>query len=349
MEDDKNEQQFIEWLKENSCTVSHSISLRRLPETGRGIIGAKDIKEGEVLFELSRSILLSSRNSSLADFLKEKTNLLQNKKNQEENEDDWEEENEDDTDEWMALSFSMMYEYSLGKKSKWFNYFNILPRQLSTPLFWNEKEIQELQGTSVYSKIGLDKITQDYKTKIEPLIKKYGDKFKGKAFTIETYLWLGSIIMAYSFLDQDIVSMVPMADMLNHKTGHNNARLFYEDNSLGMIATKTITVNEEIYNTYGDLSNSELLRRYGFVDNNNPFDIVEIEFSIVLDVAKTYTTEVIVNKVKNIIEEEEIIEDDDCFVIETDAECPEDLLLVLTLFSKDEELLKIKKNTESES
>lgn len=42
------------------------------------------------------------------------------------------------------------------------------------------------------------------------------------------------MIMAYSFTDEatDGVCMVPMADALNHKTGCNNARLFFLEDSL---------------------------------------------------------------------------------------------------------------------
>jgi hypothetical protein len=46
----------------------------------------------------------------------------------------------------------------------------------------------------------------------------------------------------------------------------------------------------EIYNTYGDLSNGELLRKYGFVDEENPFDCVEIPLEIVLRVCQQHSS-----------------------------------------------------------
>jgi SET domain-containing protein 6 len=78
------------------------------------------------------------------------------------------------------------------------------------------------------------------------------------------------------------VSMVPMADMLNHKTGHNNARLFHEKDCLRMVAIKNIPTGQQIYNTYGDLCNADLLRKYGFVDVPNPHNIVEISGEVVV-------------------------------------------------------------------
>lgn len=124
----------------------------------------------------------------------------------------------------------------------------------------------------------------------------------------------GSLIMAYSFHDemtvkastssekddnahksdsdseeedeepQSIIAMVPMADMLNHRTGFNNARLFHEPDCLQMRAIKDIKAQEQIYNTYGDLCNADLLRKYGFIDVPNEYDIVEISGDMVRDV-----------------------------------------------------------------
>jgi SET domain-containing protein 6 len=82
-----------------------------------------------------------------------------------------------------------------------------------------------------------------------------------------------------------IIAMVPMADMLNHRTGFNNARLFHEPEAVQMRAIKDIQVSEQIYNTYGDLCNADLLRKYGFVDEPNDFDIVEISGDLVRDVS----------------------------------------------------------------
>nr|GAT54993.1 predicted protein [Mycena chlorophos] len=105
--------------------------------------------------------------------------------------------------------------------------------------------------------------------------------------------------------DSIVVSMVPLADMLNARYECENAKLFYEKDSLGMMSTKPIKTGEQIWNTYGDLPNAELLRRYGHVDLvplnestdastsdpsanpsalGNPGDVVEIRADLVLSV-----------------------------------------------------------------
>lgn len=82
---------------------------------------------------------------------------------------------------------------------------------------------------------------------------------------------------------KELLAMVPMADMLNHKTGYNNARLFHESDCLRMKAIKDIREGEQIYNTYGELCNADLLRKYGFADENNPFDLCELNGGQVID------------------------------------------------------------------
>ncbi|KAF9227023.1 SET domain-containing protein [Gyrodon lividus] len=66
--------------------------------------------------------------------------------------------------------------------------------------------------------------------------------------------------------DPSDVAMVPMADLLNARWGSENAKLFYEPLILRMVTTREIKQGEQIFNTYGDPPNSDLLRRYGHVD-----------------------------------------------------------------------------------
>ncbi|KAF8694403.1 Rubisco LSMT substrate-binding, partial [Rhizoctonia solani] len=85
------------------------------------------------------------------------------------------------------------------------------------------------------------------------------------------------------------VAMVPMADMLNARYGGENAKLFYEPHVLKMVTTKAIAAGDQIWNTYGDPPNSDLLRRYGYVDEpGKGLDIVEIQGSLVVKCAASY-------------------------------------------------------------
>ncbi|KAH9329024.1 hypothetical protein KI387_001132, partial [Taxus chinensis] len=52
---------------------------------------------------------------------------------------------------------------------------------------------------------------------------------------------------------------------------------------LEMILVKEVKAENEIFNTYGTLSNAALLHRYGFTEADNPFDIINIDFDLVID------------------------------------------------------------------
>ncbi|CBQ73973.1 conserved hypothetical protein [Sporisorium reilianum SRZ2] len=81
------------------------------------------------------------------------------------------------------------------------------------------------------------------------------------------------------------ISMTPMADMLNARFESDNARLFYKSHVLEMRATKPIAEGEQIFNTYADPPNSDLLRRYGHVDEPNGSDVVELDAKLILQAA----------------------------------------------------------------
>ncbi len=72
-------------------------------------------------------------------------------------------------------------------------------------------------------------------------------------------------------------SMVPLADTLNSNTSLCNAKLNYEKTALVMIADKDIKKGEQIFNIYGELPNSEILRKYGYVElPSSKFEFAEI-------------------------------------------------------------------------
>ena len=53
-----------------------------------------------------------------------------------------------------------------------------------------------------------------------------------------------------------------------------------------MISLKPITKGQEIFNDYGQLPRSDLLRRYGYItDNYKKWDVVEIDAQTIIEVA----------------------------------------------------------------
>lgn len=207
--------------------------------------------------------------------------------------------------------------------SHWRTYLDILPHTLNTPVFWTDSQLGLLKGSSILTRIGAKQIEKDYKKVIVPLLTRAElytvseaeiPAIRDKYFSFAQYRRFGSLIMAYSFTyDDGSIAMVPMADMLNHRTGYNNARLYFdqEDDTLAspekqqertegehtpkkakksentflhMRTRRNINAEEELYNTYGTLPDSELLRKYGYVEELGANRWNEIEFFVATDV-----------------------------------------------------------------
>ncbi|KAF2638911.1 SET domain-containing protein RMS1 [Massarina eburnea CBS 473.64] len=293
---------FLQWLRSTGAEVSGKIELKDLRniEAGRGLVATQDIHEDELLFRVPRSSLLTVANSILSSEIPKATL--------------------DNLGPWLSLILVMLYEYTNGASSTWAPYFAILPSEFNTLMFWSADELAELQASAVLQKIGKGSANESFEKELLPVIREFagiffsGDaraKEKAEEMGSEQGLALmhkmGSLIMAYAFdvepadakkeIDEEGYAsededealpkgMVPMADMLNADADRNNARLFYEESSLSMKALKPIQAGEEIFNDYGPLPRSDLLRRYGYItDNYAQYDVVEIPFDLISELA----------------------------------------------------------------
>jgi SET domain-containing protein 6 len=219
---------------------------------------------------------------------------------------------------WLSLILVMLYEYTNGDASNWSPYFAVLPTEFNTLMFWSEDELAQLQASAVVTKIGKEAAEEAFMEQLLPVIKEFAEIFfagderakqRAEEMRDERNITLmhnmGSLIMAYAFdvepasprkdVDEEGFAeeeedealpkgMIPLADMLNADADRNNARLFYENKYMDMKALKPIRASEEIFNDYGPLPRSDLLRRYGYVtDNYEQYDVVEISMDLVSD------------------------------------------------------------------
>ena len=173
---------FVDWLERTNTTISPKIELADLRESsaGRGVLAKEDIDEDEELFSLPRSSILTVDNSSLPSNLK--TEL---------------------EEPWFALVLAMVFEYQLGAKSKWKPYFDLLPTELDTLIYWSEQELEGLQGSAVILKTGKEDADAIFKGFIVPIVKKNATTFDAESLTDDEILALchrmASTIMAYAF------------------------------------------------------------------------------------------------------------------------------------------------------
>ncbi|MCJ1388355.1 hypothetical protein MMC18_001201 [Xylographa bjoerkii] len=271
---------FLKWLHSQGASISQKIALTDLTALGRGrgVVARVDIEENEELFSVPQSAVLSIANSELRSRIPEIDQL----------------------DPWLSLVLVMIYEYNLGQLGRWFSYFCVLPRHFDTLIHWSADELKELQGSAVLSKIGKADADKAFAEVLLPLAKKCEDLTTGRSdeWFMSSAHHMATLIMAYGFdlerdrnaqdideegfisddEDEQPKGMVPLADMLNADGDKNNARLYHGATLLTMIATKQIKRGEEIFNDYGPLPRSDLVRRYGYVSEEyKQWDVVEID------------------------------------------------------------------------
>ncbi|PMD65141.1 SET domain-containing protein [Hyaloscypha bicolor E] len=270
---------FLSWLAFQGVVLSPKMALVDLRSSGRGrgVVATGDFESDELIFSVPRSAVLNLNtvffgSSSVSDLEFKIRNLAS----------------------WLALT-AIILDESRRQDSKWAPYLAILPRQLHNLTFWSDAELSELQASKVVSKIGKSGAEEFFSRSLAPL---------GLTdYNIEECHKVASIIMSYAFdipeenttVDEKsgdegeelvsddeedekiLLSMIPLADMLNADADRNNARLCCGNKDFEMRSIKNIAAGEEIFNDYGQLPRSDLLRRYGYVSETYAlYDVAEI-------------------------------------------------------------------------
>ncbi|GAA5821802.1 hypothetical protein JCM11251_001032 [Rhodosporidiobolus azoricus] len=331
----EHEQAFLAWFKASGGTVHPSVSLQQFPGMGRGAMALEDIEPDTLLFSIPRPILLTTSTSALPSLLPAE---------------EWSE-----LSGWTPLILSMMYE--LLRTSTWGPYFALLPKAgtFDSLMFWSDDELAELKGSMVLNKVGREEADDEFENTVKPFVQKHAGVFgNAEDYSLELFHLCGSWVLSRSFHvdhkeqeekdDEDSdeeeeeeredvadVAMVPWADLLNAKSGCDNARLFYEPQTLNMMSTARIPAGEQIFNTYAEPPNSDLLRRYGHVDEVNDADLVEIGLEMVVDLVGEPAG---LSEEKREERAEWLLEIgvDDTFSIETNRSVPPELVSAIKTF-----------------
>lgn len=332
---------FEQWLLASGYQVSPKIKIAdlRAQAQGRGIIALEDIPADEVLFSIPRNVLLNIETGTLASLHPQNKEKLMTK-----------------YDHWEGLILTILFELSLGQESRWAPYLSVLPHEFHSLMFWNDSELELLKPSLVVSRIGREKAEETYRKLFPSALEDLG--IPNLNVSLERFHQVASTILSYSFdverpdfdeeqeddeqvkYDGYFKSMVALADTLNADTKLSNANLFYETDFLVMKSVSPIAKGEQVYNTYGDHPNAELLRRYGYVEwEGSKFDFGELPLSIIHDTIVSYfdVPFELIDKVLELISEADVeeIEEDvvlDSYDAYSDGEVlPEAQILIQTL------------------
>lgn len=257
-------------------------------------MATQDLSEDEELFSIPRASILTNETTDLPANLRKELDHP-----------------------WLSLILVMVHEYLKGTKSSWYPYFNLLPETFDSLMFWSDEELLSLKGSAVVDKIGKESADSTFTEQLIPLIAQHANIFQTAGRSNDELLSLchrmGSTIMAYAFdlekpetshppnhkqndeeweedSEESAISlpkgMIPLADMLNANADHNNAKLFYQDDKVVMKTLHAVRAGEELFNDFGPLPRSDLLRRYGYVTAQYAkYDVVEISEELIREQA----------------------------------------------------------------
>lgn len=280
-----------ELVWKTSARWPNPLDLCPIDLTSNFLVATQDLSEDEELFSIPRASILTNETTDLpANLCKELDHP------------------------WLSLILVMVHEYLKGTKSSWYPYFNLLPETFDSLMFWSDEELQSLKGSAVVDKIGKESADSTFTEQLIPLIAQHANIFQTAGRSNDELLSLchrmGSTIMAYAFdlekpepsqphkqdeeeweeEEESAISlpkgMIPLADMLNANADHNNAKLFYQDDKVVMKTLHAVRAGEELFNDFGPLPRSDLLRRYGYVtDQYAKYDVVEISEELIREQA----------------------------------------------------------------
>ncbi|XP_055862174.1 N-lysine methyltransferase setd6-like [Biomphalaria glabrata] len=328
---------FIEWCEKNEFNISPKVRVGCEGSCAQyGMVAVDDIPEGYCLFQIPRNCLIMPENSDIAELVeKEKQSLSV-------------------TNQWIPLLLTLLFETN-NPSSKWKPYLDLFPNpdSIDLPIFWESSEVNQLlQGSGVDAAVKRDlgMIQNDFEKLVVPFVQKYSKELSNLKVNQEDFKKMVAFVMAYSFTepkaktnkvsedglesessvdsedeeDQPVMAppmMVPLADSLNHITDHN-AKLTFGKEALKMVAAKSIKKGEEIFNTYGEVSNLHLMHMYGFAEQYpaNGHDVVEVPVVRLLEAAQELgQDQTLTSKKCALLKEQAIIIDDDVLVINKDG------------------------------
>ncbi|KAA8572868.1 hypothetical protein EYC84_003436 [Monilinia fructicola] len=296
---------------------------------GRGVVATDDIEDDEIIFSIPRNAVLNIQNADPLPFSRRLSEKMPS---------------------WLALTSILMAE---GQKdnSKWAPYLAILPERLDSLVFWSDSELAELQASAVVNKIGKKGAEDMFASYITPLGLKHS--------STEMCHKVASVIMAYAFdIPDPSDGLISEEKEKTLETTWNNARLICDNEELEMRAIKPIPKGDEIFNDYGQLPRSDLLRRYGYVtDGYSAYDVAEISAELIVSLFRNGKVHASLPKLSQdglktrleLAEREGVYEDSFDLVHSSPDEpsIPDELLAFLYLLLVDESHLKAISNSES--
>jgi len=249
--------------------------------SGRGLLARRDINDGDNLLKVPIKLCLtkaSARKALGKDALPREIN------------------------EYLAVACHLIQErYVLGEKSFWKPYIDVLPEteEVNPTFTWSDEDLAFLNGSPVIAatKSLQMKLRREYDALLggeDGLCNRFPDRFPKEHYTYENWIWAFTMLFSRairlrSLAEGETLAMVPYADLINHSPfsqAYIDAQeggdwLFSSgEEEVILYADRGYRRMEQIYISYGQKSNAELLLLYGFAVERNPYNSVDVTVAI---------------------------------------------------------------------
>eukprot|EP00941_MAST-03F_sp_MAST-3F-sp1_P005686 g5686.t1 len=289
---------LMSWLSEHSIP-SHNLEIADFPgpfpgQQYRGLRTKTDVKGGELLLQIPRELLLSQESARYTSGPESIQTLFQ------------ELLREGVLPGKIIMALHILREY-FDPNSKWAPWLRLLPSQEGNLLYFSDYELQQMQcppttGCPVVEKaravhMELRKVWES----LHPVMTKIQLVPNGQ-FTYENFQWAYLTVISRVFSvevtkrygfglvdgrEQDFGTYyiaAPFADFLNHHNTEPALQFTYgfndETKMLEVFADQDYNAGDQVYISYGVLTNPDMLLNYGYIMPDNIFESIGLRLEM---------------------------------------------------------------------
>lgn len=178
----------------------------------------------------------------------------------------------------------LLHEKGLGEVSPFHAYLNVLPHDHRLPMEWNEAELGLLRGTSAEPLVRGGSLDTQFEA-FQRIVKLHPTMWEPSVCTKAEFAKGVNWVRSRGFTVMGDPHMIPGADMFNHDPDRQSVQMATDgEDHFVMKTVHGVKAGDEVFSSFGHLSNAQLLNSYGFVLPGNPFDNVVIPTKLVVDV-----------------------------------------------------------------
>lgn len=179
----------------------------------------------------------------------------------------------------------LLHELGKAGQSSFEPYLRILPRDHRIPLEWNEQELALLKATSAEPLVAASSLGRQFAV-YQDLVRKHPALWDPSVRSESVFAKAVNWVRSRGFTVHGEPYLIPCADMFNHDPARQGVAFGEDavDSEIFVMRTvRPIAKGDEVFSSFGRISNAQLVNSYGFVLKGNPYDAVQLPASIVLE------------------------------------------------------------------